>query len=98
MEIVTGHGQVIQEQNREAKPFTLRIRDAQGHPMANVPIRWSVSPPTAGTLNVTTAQTNAQGEASTGFFASSNQPGESFRSATITATSSAGVLDFGFVI
>jgi uncharacterized protein (TIGR03437 family) len=98
LQLVSGHGQVIQEQFLSTQPFKVRAVDAAGRPVPNVPITWSVSPTTAGTLITPSAQTNAEGEASVGLFASSNQPGVSFTPATITASSPQGVVQFALVI
>ena len=94
LSLLSGHGQVIPEQSIATKPFVVRALDASGNPMANVPITWSVTPMGAGTLRPESAQTNSEGVASTGFFASSNQPGVSFVPATITATSPNGEVNF----
>ena len=98
LQIVSGQGQVILEQNRETKPFTLRAVDGTGRPLPNVPITWSVSPQTAGSLSAPSPQTNADGEASTGLYASSIQPGTSYLPATITASSPQGIVQFALVI
>jgi uncharacterized protein (TIGR03437 family) len=98
LSLLSGHGQVIPEQSIATKPFVVRALDASGNPVANVPITWSVSPIGAGTLRPESAQTNSEGVASTGFFASSNQPGVSFVPATITARSPNGEVNFALVV
>jgi uncharacterized protein (TIGR03437 family) len=98
LQLVSGNGQVIQEQFLALKPFTVRAVNAAGQPVAGVPITWSVTPFTAGTLSSPIPQTNAQGEASVGFFASNNPPGTSFVPATITATSPNGTINFSLVV
>ena len=96
--LVSGQGQVIQEQSIATNPFVVRALNASGNPMPNVPITWSVSPVSAGTLRSESAQTNSEGFGSTGFFASSNQPGVSFVPATITARSPSGEVNFALVV
>jgi uncharacterized protein (TIGR03437 family) len=98
LSLVSGHGQVIQEQSIATKLFVVRALDASRTPMANVPITWSVSPMSAGTLRLESAQTDSEGFASTAFFASSNQPGLSFVPATITARSLNGEVNFALVV
>jgi uncharacterized protein (TIGR03437 family) len=98
LSLASGHGQVIQEQFLATKPFVVRALDASRNPMANVPVTWSVSPVSAGTLRLESPQTNSEGFASTGFFASSNQPGVSFVPATITAKSPHGEVNFALVV
>src|SRR5688572_16854317 len=98
VQIVSGHGQVIQEQFRELKPFTIRVTDGAGRPLADVPVTWSINPASAGSLVGVIPRTNAQGEASTGLFASSNQPGVSFTRATITASTPNGIANFSLVV
>jgi uncharacterized protein (TIGR03437 family) len=78
----------------------VRALDAAGKPVANLPINWSITQG-KGTISPTSDpalpphdQTDANGYASTYFVATAVDPGYSFQTATITASSSQGNANF----
>lgn len=97
--MISGNGQVVQEQFQVEKPFVVRAVDAGGRGIPGVRVDWSVSPAlTAGSLRLTTFTTDSEGYASTSFFASSNQPGISWTEATISASSNIGLVNFVLIV
>jgi uncharacterized protein (TIGR03437 family) len=89
LQLVSGSGQVVRSQFREERPFVVRAVNAAGQPAAGVPITWTVTPFSAGSLIIPSSQTNAQGEASAGIVGSIDQIGASFARGVVTATAPA---------
>src|SRR5579885_2724303 len=99
LNIVSGNGQVILEQFRSA-PMIEQAVDAAGKPVANLPVTWAI---TQGKGTITAAldpglpphdHTDANGYASTYVVATAVDAGYSFQTATITASSSLGSVNF----
>lgn len=99
LNIVSGNGQVILEQFRSA-PMIVQAVDAAGKPVANLPVTWAI---TQGKGTITAAldpglpphdHTDANGYASTYVVATAVDAGYSFQTATITASSSLGSVNF----
>src|SRR5438552_1831321 len=90
--MVSGNGQLVFEQFPASKPLTVQALDAFGRPAPNVPITWGI-PQSAGTVNPKTSTTDVNGQAQTTFLGTSLQPGISYTTTTVTASSpaSAGV-------
>jgi uncharacterized protein (TIGR03437 family) len=91
--VVSGNGQVTPQFFNTSSPLTVQARDASGNPIPNLPISWAVTqgqgtvPPTAST------RTDSEGIA-TAFFRGDVLPGYSFAQQTVTASSSAGSVNF----
>ncbi len=93
--MIAGNGQVVQEEFQTTELLTIQVTDAFGIPVAGVPVAWSITQGTQlGTLNSTTLQTDSNGQSTASFFGSRIQPGSSYASATITASTPAGGINF----
>src|SRR3954453_21428143 len=92
LSIVSGNGQVVQEQ-RLSNPLVVQVKDAAGNPVAGVAVTWNIAPGT-GTLVGQTNTTDASGKASASFLGTGIQPGYSFLPGTVTASSSGGSVTF----
>lgn len=90
--IASGNGQVVREQFRSV-PLVVQVKDAAGNPSAGISVTWAVTQG-AGTLVNQSVATNSNGLASTDFVSTSIQPGNSFVPNTVTATSTAGSVNF----
>ncbi len=90
--IASGNGQVVREQFLSV-PLVVRVKDAAGNPSAGVRVTWAVTQG-AGTLVNQSVATDSNGLASTSFLGTSIQPGTSFVPNTVTATSTAGSVNF----
>ncbi len=92
--MVAGNGQVVQEEFRTTSLLTIRVTDASGIPVAGVPVAWSITQGAhLGTLNSITNRTDSNGQSTAGFFGSRIQPGMSYASATIAASTAVGSVD-----
>ena len=89
----SGNGQVVPEQFRTNAPLIVQAKDAAGRPAAGVAVSWAITQGT-GTLNGPIMTTDANGQASTNFLATTLQPLQSFQTEVITATSSIGSVNF----
>jgi uncharacterized protein (TIGR03437 family) len=91
--MISGNGQVAQEQFPTNVPMVIQARDAFGAPAPGVPITWAVTQG-QGTLVGKIDVTDANGLASTQFVGTTLQPGNGFAQATISATSPSGAVSF----
>jgi uncharacterized protein (TIGR03437 family) len=91
--MVSGNGQIVREQFVTVNPMTVQARNAQGAPLANVAITWSISSG-QGTLVNPISVTDSSGFASTNFLATDVPAGLSISAQTITAASSLGNVNF----
>jgi uncharacterized protein (TIGR03437 family) len=75
------------------RPMVVEAKDASGRPVPNVAITWAIIDG-SGTITSASSTTDATGQASANFVSTSLQPGASFLSATVTASSIYGTVRF----
>lgn len=90
---LAGNGQIAFEFQLAPVPLVVRATDANGVPLANVPVLWSITQG-KGNLVGPVATTDSSGLAMAGFVATALPDGQSFGIQTITATSPAGTVTF----
>ncbi|MDQ2947406.1 MAG: putative Ig domain-containing protein [Acidobacteriota bacterium] len=93
LSIVSGNGQVVQENFATQAPLKVQAKDSAGRPAAGVSVNWSVTQG-FGTLPNPMTMTDADGFASASFVGPNLQPGTSFLAATITVTSASTAVNF----
>ena len=93
MTMVSGNGQLVATQSRANNPLVVQAKDAFGHPAPNVTVTWAI-PQGAGTIVGASSTTDANGQASAGFLATTLQPDASFLNTTVTASSNYGTVGF----
>lgn len=86
MSIVSGNGQIVQEQFGTQVPMVVQAKTAAGTPAVNVPVTWTLNPADVGTIRPTGPNTDNAGQSSAFFVGSYLQAGYSFRTATVTVT------------
>ncbi len=91
--LVSGNGQVVQEQFLSNAPMVVEAKDASGHPAAGVAVAWKITQG-SGTLSGPILKTDANGLASTSFVGTAVPGGQSFFPSTVTATSVSGTVKF----
>lgn len=91
--LLSGNGQVVQEQFLSNLPLVVEAKDASGHPAPNVAISWKITQG-AGTLVRPATATDSNGQASATFLATMVPGGLSFFASTVTATSASGSVSF----
>jgi len=91
--MVSGNGQLVATQSRSNNPLVVQAKDAFGHPAPNVAVTWAI-PQGAGTIVGASSTTDANGQASAGFLATTLQPDASFLNTTVTASSGYGTVGF----
>src|SRR5688500_17680535 len=92
--MVSGEGQVIQEQFTTNAPMVVQARNAGGAPAPGVAVTWSIIQG-QGTLRVQGASvTDQNGLASANFLGTGLQPGTSYLTSRVSATSSFGTATF----
>ncbi len=110
LSIASGQGQMVSEQFLLTEPFTVRLRDTNGTPVAGQTITFAIAtgsgtmssstsagvslPNTVCSGNVCTAVTNTLGLASAGFLATGVSSGFSFAQQTISATNGQATVNF----
>ena len=92
--LISGNGQVVSEQFLTAQPLVVQARDASGKPVAGLAVNWTLTPQLSGTIVRPSATTDSNGMASANFLATALQSGLSFQSSTVTASSTAGTVNF----
>ena len=111
IQIVSGNGQVIPEFALSAENFVVRVTDTNGQPVANTTVTFSI-PAGSGTLippfnttstgsvsctgNSCAAVTDANGLAAVAISSSAVNPGYSFASATMTASTALATVNLVF--
>ena len=85
--MVSGNGQVVQEQFRTNVPMVVQANDAAGHPVSGVAVTWAITQG-SGTLSGPINVTDSNGQAQTNFLGTTLQPGTSFVASTIMASAS----------
>ena len=90
--IASGNGQVVREQFLSV-PLVVQVKDAAGNPSAGIRVTWAVTQG-SGSLVGQSGPTDSNGLASVSFVGTSIQPGSSFVSNAVTATSPAGSVVF----
>ncbi len=93
LSISGGNGQVLLEQFPTLTPMAVKARDLSGKPIAALPITWTLTQG-AGSIIFASAMTDANGQATAGFEATSIQPGQSYLTSYITVSSSVGSVQF----
>ncbi len=96
VQIVSGDGQIVQQNTAATYPLVILVTDTNGKPLANVPVTFQL---TSGSGFVTTQNTNtdANGNASTTFVGLQLITNTTFQSNTITASTSLGaVINFTY--
>ncbi|MDQ6760305.1 MAG: Ig-like domain-containing protein, partial [Acidobacteriota bacterium] len=93
LSVVSGNGQVVQENFGTSQPLVVQAKDSGGRPAAGVNVNWSITQG-SGTLPNPVTVTDANGLASTNFVGPNLQPGTSFLAATVTATSALTAVSF----
>ncbi len=92
LSIVSGNGQVTLQFFNTTLPLTVQARDANGNPLANLPLTWAVTQGN-GTVVAAPDHTDSKGMASA-YFRGDVLPGYSFSQQTVTVSSSAGSANF----
>lgn len=90
--MVSGNGQIVPEDSLSNAPMIVQAKDASGHPVAGAAIQWAITQG-SGTLSGPAPATDSNGLASTNFV-STNLFSDSFKAATVTATSASGTVNF----
>ena len=95
LSIIGGNGQVLQEQfpTSMSTPMAVQARDSSGKPIAGLPITWTLTVG-AGSIIFASPTTDANGQATAGFEATNIQPGQSYLTSYITASSTVGSANF----
>lgn len=91
--LVSGNGQVVQEQFISNASMVVQAKDAAGRPASGVAVNWSITQG-EGTLNFPSNTTDANGLASTKFLATNVPGGLSFFASTVTASTAFGSVNF----
>ncbi len=91
--IVSGNGQLLQEQFLSTTPLVVQIRDATGRPIAGAQVAWAVTQG-SGTVVNQAGSTDGNGQASTYFLGTNLQLGLSFTPSQVTASSQFGSVSF----
>jgi hypothetical protein len=91
--IVSGNGQAVREQFLTLEPMTILLTGTDGRPLVSSPVSWEVTQG-AGTLVQAVTLTDNEGKASTNFLATNVPGGLSYSTATVTATTVAGPVNF----
>lgn len=95
--IVSGNGQIVQEQFLSTVPFVVQAADASGKPVAGANVNWTVTQG-AGTIEgPPTVQTDANGQAGITFLATGVPPGSSYAPITLTASTGSSTVNFVLV-
>ena len=93
LSIVSGNGQVVQENFATQVPLKVQAKDGAGRPAAGVNVNWSVTQG-VGTIPNPMTMTDADGFASANFVGPNLQPGTSFLASTVTVTSATTAVSF----
>ncbi len=95
VQIVSGDGQVVQQNTAATYPLVILVTDTNNKPLANVPVTFQL---TSGNGFVTSqnTQTDANGNASTTFVGLNLITNTTFQANTITASTSFGSVNFTF--
>ena len=93
LSVVSGNGQIVQENFPTAEPLVVQAKDSTGRPTPGVAINWSVTQG-AGSLPNPMTTTDANGFASANFIGPNLQPGTSFLGSTVTVTSALTAVNF----
>ena len=91
--MLSGNGQLVATQSRSNTALVVQAKDAFGNPAPNVAITWAI-PQGAGTIVGASSTTDANGQASAGFLATTLQPDASYLNTTVTASSTYGTVGF----
>jgi uncharacterized protein (TIGR03437 family) len=91
--MASGNGQMVNSQFLTGVPLVVQARDSRGNPLPGVAISWAITAGN-GTLPDSTPVTDANGQASTDFTATTLQPLASFAESTVTASSKYGSVNF----
>ncbi|MFN0107133.1 MAG: Ig-like domain-containing protein [Bryobacteraceae bacterium] len=110
LSIASGQGQMVSEQFLLTEPFTVRLRDINGNPVAGQTVTFALAagsgtlststfqgvslPNTVCSGNVCTATTDAQGLAFASFLATAVPPGFSFTQQTVSASNGQATVNF----
>jgi uncharacterized protein (TIGR03437 family) len=110
LSIASGQGQMVSEQFLLTEPFTVKLRDNNGNPVAGQTITFALAtgsgtlatstfagvalPNTTCSGNVCTAVTDSLGLASASFLATAVPPGFSFTQQTISASNGQATVNF----
>ena len=93
LSVVSGNGQVVQENFLTAEPFVVQAKDSTGRPAPGIAVNWSVTQG-SGTLPNPMTITDANGFATANFVGPNLQAGPSFLAATVTVTSALTAVNF----
>ena len=94
LSLVSGNGQIVQEQFLTSAPFVVQAKDAGGNPVAGVPVTWSITQGSGTLEGPATTPTDANGLASLTLLATGVAPGTSFMPVTVAATAGASSVNF----
>ncbi len=93
LSILSGNGQIVQEQFLTTVPMVVVAKSADGTPLAGVPLTWTITKGT-GTIVRPQGSTDANGQARADFLGTLVQPGLSFQQTIVTAGSSSSSVSF----
>jgi uncharacterized protein (TIGR03437 family) len=93
VQIVSGNGQVTMENRATDYPLRVAVKDANGSPVANEEVSWSLADG-MGYLTSFTSTTDENGIAETSFIGPTVLTGQSFMQSTVTATAAEGSASF----
>jgi len=98
LEIWDGNGQFVFSTTPAPVDMVVRATDPQGNPVVGVPVTWTVTTATGGSLNLTQNTTDTNGLAANRFLAKFIfAVFQSYEAVTITATTGAGTVTFSAV-
>jgi uncharacterized protein (TIGR03437 family) len=95
VQIVSGDGQIVQQNTAATYPLVILVTDTNGKPLANVPVTFQLTSG-SGFVSSQNTQTDANGNASTTFVGLNLVTNTTFQSNTITASTSFGSVNFTF--
>lgn len=96
IKIVSGNGQIVQEQFLATQPMTVLVTDVNGNPASGVPVTFTITQGIGTILGgtSTTVTTDTTGQASSPFLATSIGASASYAQAIVTASSPVGNVNF----
>lgn len=92
--VVSGNGQVVWEYFRTTVPMVVQAIDANGKPVPNLPVSWSITQGQGTLAGPPDTKTDSNGLATSYFVATAVTAGYSFQGQTVTVSSALGSASF----